>query len=57
VAGWEESSFSEEKEAKRLLFCGGSRQPEVHCCDREARTKIFFASFFFRGFNSEMHSE
>jgi hypothetical protein len=48
----EDSSFSEEKEAKRLLFNGGSRsQPMSHpglWRVRVSRKKVFFASFFFR---------
>jgi hypothetical protein len=53
-----DSSFSEEKEAKRLLFqClnGPPPQPTVSL-GRDSRKKSF-CFFFFRGFNSEMHSE
>jgi hypothetical protein len=46
----EESSFSEEKEAKRLLTMayGLALPADVASTRRAALTKVFFASFFFR---------
>jgi hypothetical protein len=47
-----DSSFSEEKEAKRLLFNGGSRSlvtsQSAWARVRVSQSKVFFASFFFR---------
>jgi hypothetical protein len=44
-----DSSFSEEKEAKRLLFCGGSRprrrRNPAGSASLEAIVKSLFASF------------